>query len=63
MSRRLIDAAQQVYARAYDAYNEADTDETTAAAELVMDLAGVVLRLAKEADQAEARADAAGLGQ
>jgi hypothetical protein len=63
VSRRLIDAARQLRIRALDAFNEADTDEATQSAELVLDLAALVVRVAEEADQAEARADAAGLGQ
>jgi hypothetical protein len=63
MSRRLIDAAHQLRRRANDAIAGAITTDDTDSAELVRDLAQLVVRLAEEADQAEARADAAGLGQ
>lgn len=63
MSRRLVEAARLVRIRALNAYNDADTVAASDDAELVMDLAALVVRVAEEAEQAEARADAAGLGR
>jgi hypothetical protein len=51
MSRRLIEAARQLRTRANNAYADATTIADTDSAELVMDLAALVVRLAEESDE------------